>query len=81
MIIDVKQFHKNHHDFLLLFKLMYKPTRWNRMVEAMDITCFIAGAHKCMINEFPYTNAGPFERILRWQRINAPYLVGWDKYL
>ena len=53
------------------------PTRWMWLVEAMALTHFIAGAHKCLINEFPYTRAGPFERFLRWLRKNAPALVAW----
>ena len=76
--IDVNQFSESHHEFLLLLKLQYRPTRWVRMVEAMAITHFIAGAHRCLINEFPNTRAGPFERFLRWQRLNAPELVAGD---
>ena len=79
--IDVNQYHESHHEFLLLLKLQYRPTRWVRLVEAMAITHFIAGAHKCLINEFPYTRAGPFERFLRWQRLNAPELVARDEDL
>lgn len=44
----------------------------------MAINHFIAGAHKCLINEFPNTRAGPFERFLRWQRLNASELVARD---
>lgn len=44
----------------------------------MAITHFIAGAHKCLINEFPYTRAGPFERFMRWQRTHAPGLAAMD---
>ena len=76
--IDVNQFSESHHEFLLLLKLQYRPTRWVRLVEAMAMTHFIAGAHKCLINEFPHTRAGPFERFLRWQRLNAPELVEKD---
>lgn len=76
--IDVNQFSESHHEFLLLLKLQYRPTRWVRLVEAMAITHFIAGAHRCLINEFPNTRAGPFERFLRWQRLNAPGLVEED---
>lgn len=64
--IDVNQFHESHHEFLLLLELQYRPTRWMRLVEAIAITHFIAGAHKCLVNEFPYTRVGPFERFLRW---------------
>ena len=81
MTIDVNQYHKSHHEFLLLLKLQYRPTRWVRIVEAMAITHFIAGAHKCLINEFPNTRAGPLERFLRWQRMNAPELVARDEDL
>ena len=79
--IDVNQFSESHHEFLLILKLQYRPTRWVRVVEAMAITHFIAGAHKCLINEFPHTRAGPFERFLRWQRHNAPELVEKDEDL
>lgn len=63
--LDVNQFCESHHEFLLLFKLQFRPTKWIRLVEAMAITHFIAGAHKCLINEFPNTKAGPFEQFLR----------------
>lgn len=79
--IDVNCYHESHHEFLLLLKLQYRPTRWIRLVEAMALTHFIAGAHKCLINEFPYTRAGPFERFLRWQRTHAPELVAQDEDL
>ena len=79
--IDINQFHDSHHEFLLLLKLQYRPTRWVRLVEVMAISHFIAGAHKCLINEFPNTRAGPFERFLRWQRLNAPELVARDEDL
>jgi hypothetical protein len=61
--------------------LQYRPTRWVRIVEVMAITHFIAGAHMCLINEFPNTRAGPLERFLRWQRTNAPELVARDEDL
>lgn len=79
--LDVNQFCESHHEFLLLLKLQYRPTRWIRLVEAMAITHFIAGAQKCLINEFPNTRARPFERFLRWQRTNALELVARDKDL
>lgn len=79
--IDVNRFSESHHEFLLLLKLQYRPTRWVRLVETMAITHFIAGAHRCLINEFPHTRAGPFERFLRWQRFNAPELVEHDEDL
>ena len=79
--IDVNKFSESHHEFLLLLKLQYRPTRWVRLVEAMSITHFITGAHKCLINEFPNTRAGPFERFLRWQRLHAPELVAKDEDL
>ena len=66
---------------MLLLKLQYRPTRWVRLVEVMTLTHFIAGAHKCLINKFPYTMAGPFERFLRWQRLNDPELVARDEDL
>ena len=77
--IDINQFSESHHEFLLLLKLQYRPTRWVRLVEVMAINHFIAGAHKCLINEFPNTRAGPFERFLRWQRLHAPELVARDE--
>jgi hypothetical protein len=76
--IDVNQFSESHHEFILLLKLRYRPTRWVRMVEAMVITHFIAGAHRYLINEILHTMAGPFERFLRWQRLNAPEMVESD---
>lgn len=77
--IDVNRYYKNHHEFMLLLKLQYMPTRWMRLVDAMALTHFIAGAHKCLINEFLYTRAGPFEQFLRWQWTNAPELVARDE--
>lgn len=53
--IDVNQFSESHHEFLLLLKLQYRRTKWVRLVEAMAMTHFIVGAHKCLINEFPHT--------------------------
>ena len=47
----------------------------------MAIAHFIAGAHRCLINEFPNTRAGPFEQFLPWQRLNAPELVAGDDNL
>ena len=79
--IDVNQFSESQHEFLLLLKLQYRPTRWVRIVEAMAITHFIAGAHRCLINEFPHTRAGPFDRFLKWQRLNAPEFVENDEDL
>lgn len=81
MILNVNKFAESHYEFLLLLKLQYRPTRWIRMVEAMAITHFIVGAHKCLINEFDKTRAGPFERFLRWQQLNAPGLVAQDEDL
>jgi hypothetical protein len=81
VVLNVNKFAESHYEFLLLLKLQYRPTRWVRMVEAMAITHFIAGAHRCLINEFPHTRAGPFDRFLRWQRLNAPALVAQDEDL
>lgn len=50
-------------------------------MEAMAITHFIAGAHMCLINEFPHMRAGPFECFLKWQRHNAPDFVEKDEDL
>lgn len=81
VVLNVNKFAESHYEFLLLLKLQYRPTRWVRMVEAMAITHFIAGAHRCLINEFPHTRAGPFEWFLRWQRLNALALVAHDEDL
>jgi hypothetical protein len=81
VVLNVNKFAESHYEFLLLLKLQYRPTRWVRMVEAMAITHFIAGVHRCLINEFPHTRAGPFDRFLRWQRLNAPALVAQDEDL
>lgn len=81
VIIDINWYHESHHKFMLLLKLQYMLTRWMRLVEAMAITHYIAGAHKCLINEFPYTCARPFERFLRWQLTNAPELVAKEEDL
>lgn len=61
--IDVNQFSESHNEILLMLKLQYRPTRWVRLVEAMAITHFITGAHKCLINEYSNTRVGPFERL------------------
>lgn len=76
---DINRYRKSHHEFLLLLKLQYMLIRWVRLVEAMALIHFIAGAHKCLINEFPYIRAGFFERFLRWQRTNAPEVVARDE--
>lgn len=81
MTIDMYQYHESHHEFLLLLKLQYRPTRWMSIVKVMAIIHFIAVAHKCLINEIPNTKARPLERFLRWQRINAPKLVVRDEDL
>lgn len=59
----------------MLLKLQYRPTRWIRVVEAMAITHFIEGAHASLINEFSFTQAGPLDRFLRWQKTNNPQVV------
>jgi hypothetical protein len=61
--IDVNRFSESHNEILLMLKLQYRPTRWVRLVEAMAITHFITGAHKCLINEYSNTRVGPFERL------------------
>lgn len=65
----------------MLLKLQYRPTRWIRIVEAMAITHFIEGVHTSLINEFPFTRAGPFDRFFRWQRTNNPQGVEQDEDL
>lgn len=47
----------------------------------MAITHFIEGVHSSLINEFPYTRVGPFERYLKWQRTNNPHFVAQDEDL
>jgi hypothetical protein len=81
VVLNVNKFVKNQYEFFLLLKLQYRPTRWVRMVEAMAITHFIAGAHRCLINEFPHTRARPFDKFLRWQHLNAPTVVAQDEDL
>ena len=34
-----------------------------------------------LINEFPFTRVGPFERFLKWQRRNNPQAVAQDEDL
>ena len=65
----------------MLLKLQYRPSRWIRVVEAMALTHFIEGVHVSLINEFPFTRAGPFERFLKWQRKNNPQAVERDEDL
>jgi hypothetical protein len=45
------------------------------------MTHFIEGVHPSLINEFPCTRAGPFERFLNWQRQNNPEGVAQDEDL
>ena len=47
----------------------------------MAITHFIEGVHPSLINEFPFTRAGPFERFFKWQRKNNPHAVAQDEDL
>ena len=79
--INVNRHHESRHEFWLLLKLQYRPSRWNRLVEAMAITHFIEGVHSSLINEFPFTRCGPFERFLKWQRRNNPQAVADDEDL
>ncbi len=65
----------------MLLKLQYRPSRWIRVVEAMALTHFIEGVHISLINEFPFTRAGPFERFLKWQKRNNPQAVAQDEDL
>lgn len=65
----------------MLLKLQYRPSRWLRLVEAMAITHFIEGVHSSLINEFPFTRVGPFERYLKWQRANNPQAIAQDEDL
>ena len=79
--INVNVFHESRHEFWMLLKLQYRPTRWIRVVEAMAITHFIEGVHTSLINEFPYTRAGPFDRFFRWQNTHNPVGVARDEDL
>ena len=36
---------------------------------------FVMGANSSLINEFPFTQVGPFERFMKWQRKNNPHMV------
>ena len=76
--INVNIHHESRQEFWLLLKLQYRPSRWIRLVEAMALTHFIEGVHTSLINEFPFTRAGPFERFLKWQRMNNPQAVAED---
>jgi len=79
--INVNIHHESRNEFWLLLKLQYRPSRWVRLVEAMAITHFIEGVHTSLINEFPFTRAGPFERFLKWQRKYNPQAVIRDEDL
>jgi len=79
--INVNVYHESRQEFWMLLKLQYRPTRWTRVVEAMALSHFIEGAHVSLINEFPFTRAGPFERFLKWQRRNNPQAVARDEDL
>ena len=63
--INVNMHNESKREFLMLLKLQYRPSRWVRVVEAMAVTHFIEGVHTSLINEFPFTRAGPFERFLK----------------
>jgi hypothetical protein len=79
--INVNCYHESMQDFFILLTLQYRPSRWMRLVEAMAITHFIEGIHPSLINEFPFTRVGPFERFLKWQRANNPHVVAQDEDL
>ena len=79
--INVNCYSESRQEFLMLLKLQYRPSRWVRLVETMAMTHFIEGVHTSLINEFPFTRAGPFERFLKWQRKNNPKAVAQDKDL
>lgn len=79
--INVNVHNESKQEFLMLLKLQYRPSRWIRVVEAMALTHFIEGVHVSLINEFPFTRAGPFERFLKWQRKNNPQAVERDEDL
>ena len=79
--INVNVHNESKQEFLMLLKLQYRPSRWIRVVEAMALTHFIEGVHISLINEFPFTRAGPFERFLKWQKRNNPQAVAQDEDL
>jgi hypothetical protein len=79
--INVNCSHESRQEFFMLLKLQFRPARWLRLVEAMTMTHFIEGAHPSLINEFPFTRVGPFERFLKWQRVNNPHVVAQDEDL
>ena len=79
--INVNYHHKSRQEFFMLLKLQFRPARWLRLLEAMAITHFIEGVHTSLINEFPFTRTGPFERFLQWQRMNNPHVVAQDEDL
>lgn len=76
--IDVNNHHASKHEFWILLKLQYRPSCWIKLVEAMAITHFIQGAQTNLINEFPFTRSGPFERLFKWERKNNPQAVMKD---
>ena len=45
------------------------------------MTHFIEGVHTSLINEFPFTRAGPFKRFLKRQRRNNPQAIAQDQDL
>lgn len=79
--INVNSHHVSRPEFWMLLKLQYRPARWIRLVETMAITHFIEGVHPSLINEFPYSRCGPFERFLKWQRKHNPQAMVRDEDL
>ncbi len=77
--INVNHHHESRQEFFILLKLQFRPARWLRLLEAMALTHFIEGVHPSLINEFPFTRTGPFERFLKWQRVNNPHVVAQDE--
>lgn len=79
--IQVNAHSESRHEFLMLLKLQYHPARWIRLVEAMVVSHFIKGTHTSLINEFPFTQACPFKRFLKWQWKHNPQAVALDEDL
>jgi hypothetical protein len=50
-------------------------------VETIEMIHFVMGANSSLINEFPFTQVGPFERFMKWQRKNNPHMVAQDEDL
>lgn len=63
--INVNCHHESRHEFWILLKLQYRPSRWVKLVEAMAITHFIEGVYTNLINKLSFTCVGHFERLFK----------------